>query len=184
MKKGWAAWPSIFKVCPSLAERITGDLARDVLGCAVASELSFFSVSVLDPSSLSLPNCHLFGLLLSLALWLWMEFVPPSPCEISQPRCGTRECRNVLRRGFAAVCHGCVFREAGDCSTFQLFFRCSVWNHSSEVVDWVLRINFFPYSLPSFLVISLGHRSLEDTLGCVVCGNVSGSQRTHSSFMC
>lgn len=61
MKKGWAAWPSIFKVCPSLAERITGDMARDVLGCAVPSELSFFSVSVLDPSSLSLPNCHLFG---------------------------------------------------------------------------------------------------------------------------
>lgn len=71
--------PSIFKVCPSLAEGIAGDLSRDVLFPVMPSHLSyplFFSVSVLDLSSISLPNCHLFDLFLPLSLWLWMEFVP------------------------------------------------------------------------------------------------------------
>lgn len=39
--KAWAALPGIFKECPILAEGIAGDLARDVLCCAVRSALSF-----------------------------------------------------------------------------------------------------------------------------------------------
>lgn len=36
----------------------------------------------------------------------------------------------------------------------------------------MLSINFFLYLLPSFLVISLGHRSLEQTSSCMMCDNV------------
>jgi len=44
----------------------------------------------------------------------------------------------------------CVLCSRGVCSSFQLFFRCNIWNHNIDVMDWVLSINFFFSLSPHF----------------------------------